>query len=76
MQRIFPRLIPSFPYDCSWKLGLVIPSIPKPVQAKEEDGWPTQSYQPAVTTKENKSPPHLPKESYPNAVEGQGCSSW
>ena len=74
MQRIFPRLIPPLPYDCSWKLGLVISSIPKLVQAKDEDG--TQFYQSAVTSKENKQPLHLPKESYPNAVEGQGYSSW
>jgi hypothetical protein len=74
MQQIFPRLIPPFAYDCSWKLGLVISSNPKLVEAKDEDG--TQSYQPAGTSKENKPPPHLPKESYPNAVEGQGYSSW
>jgi len=55
-------------------LASVISSILKLAQAKDEEG--TQSCQPAVASKRNKPPPHLAKESYPNAVEGQGNSSW
>ena len=62
--------MPPFPYDCSWKLGLIFSSIPKLVQAKDEDG--TQSYQPAVTSKEKKHPHNSPRK----VVERQGYSSW